>query len=403
MGSSTGTAERSAHERGIQVLLDVDSQPASKLPPRKYLREYDALLASYRRPSSLYSGWQLASTLALFVASWTGMYLSLSISYWLTLTLALPTSLLVVRLFIFQHDCGHRSFFRSKLANDMVGFVLGVLTFTPYHSWRREHAAHHACSGNLDRRRISGEILTMTVDEYREASWYERLYYRVYRHPLILFVIGAFIQFVIRQRCTYQLPKTWKKERRSVHLTNLALVVAAIGVSWLVGPWEFLITEGPVMMLAAGVGVWLFYVQHQYEDAFWERREDWDYVQAAMAGSSYYRLPKVLQWFTGSIGLHHIHHLDSRIPNYRLQQCHDAHPELQQVTEFSLLESISCIRAKLWDEEQHKMVGFAAANTPPSTRMISSQPNSARRPSGMRHRPARVPCASDRSSVTDHQ
>jgi len=349
------------------MLLKVKSLPPQAVSPAKTLRDYEPMLAPYRGASFWYSVFQLVSTLALFVISWTAMYLCLSISYWVTLALAVPTSLLVVRLFIFQHDCGHRSFFNSKKANDVVGWGLGLLTFTPYHCWRREHAAHHACSGDLDRRGRSGEIVTMTVDEYRNAGWKDRLFYRLYRHPLLLFGIGSLIQFVIRQRCTYQLPKTWKKERRSVHWTNACLLMLILFMSWLVGPWELLVVELPVMLLASATGVWLFYMQHQYEDAFWERGEDWDYVEAAMAGSSYYRLPKILQWFTGSIGLHHIHHLDFRIPNYRLQSCHDANVELQQVNEFSLLESFSCVHARLWDEEQRKMVGFAAAKRPRST------------------------------------
>jgi omega-6 fatty acid desaturase (delta-12 desaturase) len=280
--------------------------------------------------------------------------------------LAVPTALLVVRLFIFQHDCGHRSFFRSKTANDAVGFALGMLTFTPYYCWRRQHAMHHACSGDLDRRGKAGEILTMTVEEYRNASWFQRLYYRVYRHPLVLFGFGAFYQFIVRQRFTLQIPKSWKQERRSVHLTNAGLLLIVLTMSWLVGPWEFVLIEVPVMFLAAGIGVWLFYMQHQYEDAYWRRNKSWNYVEAAMAGSSYYRLPKILQWFTGSIGLHHIHHLDARIPNYRLQQCHDANPALQRVHEFSLRDSGACLHAKLWDEEQGKMVGFEAVRQPVS-------------------------------------
>ena len=346
------------------MLIDLEPPPTRATNPPRTLHDFEPMLAPYRGPSVWYSVWQLLSTLTLFVIGWTGMLFSLSVSYWLTLALAVPTALLVVRLFIFQHDCGHRSFFKSKPANDLVGGLLGLLTCTPYHCWRREQAAHHACSGDLDRRGRSGEIMTLTVDEYRDAGWRERLYYRIYRHPFVLFGIGAFIQFVVLQRLTCKLPNAWKKERRSVRKTNVALLLVVLFMSWLVGPWEFFAVELPVMTLAAMIGVWLFYMQHQYEDAFWERAENWDYVEAAMAGSSYYRLPKILQWFSGSIGLHHIHHLDSRIPNYRLQSCHDANPKLQQVNEFSLLDSISCVHARLWDEKKRKMVGFAAARRP---------------------------------------
>ncbi len=198
----------------------------------------------------------------------------------------------------------------------------------------------------------------MTVEEYRNAGRMQRLFYRIYRHPFVLFGLGAFWYFVISQRFPIDVPKTWKKERRSIYLTNAGLLLMVVAMCWLMGPRNFLLLEIPVVFLASGIGVWLFYMQHQYEDAFWAKSKDWDYVEAALAGSSYYRLPKILQWFTGNIGLHHIHHLDARIPNYLLQSCHDANPELQQVHEFSLWESISCVHAKLWDPEQQKMVGF---------------------------------------------
>lgn len=331
------------------------------------LQDFQSILAAYRGSNPRSSTMQLVSTLALLGLSWIAMYLCLSVSYWLTLALAVPSALLMVRLFILQHDCGHRSFFRSRRANDIVGFCLGILTFTPYECWRRQHALHHACSGDLDRRGKAGEILTMTVEEYRSAHWFTRLYYRAYRHPVVLFGIGAFYQFTIHQRFPFQVPKTWKKERRSVHLTNVGILLVVLAGCWAIGPWNFLIIELPVMFLAAGIGVWLFYMQHQYEDAFWERSKNWDFVDAALAGSSYYRLPKILQWFTGNIGLHHIHHLDARIPNYRLQPCHDANPQLQQVHEISLVDGIACISAKLWDEEQGKMVGFKDARRPQLT------------------------------------
>ncbi len=328
---------------------------------RKSLRDFEPQLSHFRKSSALRSLWQLSSTLTLFVALWAAMYWSLSISYWLTLLLAVPTSLLVVRLFIFQHDCGHRSFFKSKKANDLVGSFLGIITFTPYHAWRREHASHHATSGDLDRRGKSGEIWTMTVDEFNQAGWFRRLRYRAYRNPLVLFGLGPLYQFVIHHRLAFALPSAWKMERRSINQTNLGLLLTAIALSWLVGPVSFLIVQLPIIGLAAFIGVWMFYVQHQFEEAVWESGENWDYVQAALGGSSYYRLPKILQWFTGNIGLHHIHHLDSRIPNYNLQSCHDTNPEFQQVKQLSLLESLSCAKLRLWDERRHKMVGFDAA------------------------------------------
>jgi omega-6 fatty acid desaturase (delta-12 desaturase) len=242
---------------------------------------------------------------------------------------------------------------------------LSFITFTPYTYWRRTHAMHHACSGDLDRRGKSGEIFTLTVEEYRQAGWWQRLCYRIYRHPLVLFGVGPIVHFAICQRLTGKIPAAWKKERRSVHLTNAGLLLIALAMSWLVGPLTFLMVQIPIMVISASIGVWLFYMQHQYEAAYWKRGDDWDYVAAAMAGSSHYRLPGILRWFTGSIGLHHVHHLDARIPNYRLQQCHDDNPELQQVQEFTLWESLACAHWKLWDERQQKMVGFKSARVAP--------------------------------------
>lgn len=348
-------------ETGTQAPVVTTSSVAEEAPKRT-LRDLDPALAKYRGASTGRSIWQLASTTILFVGSWTAAYLSLSVSYWLTLPLCLLTALLAVRMFIFQHDCGHRSFFKSKKANDTVGFLLGLVTMTPYHGWRREHAIHHANSGDLDRRgRGQGEIRVMTVNEYRNASRMKRLLYRIYRSPPILFCLGPFYEFVIRQRFTFFLPKAWKRERRSVYWLNLMLAGAVALMCWLVGPLSFLMVHLPIILLSTQIGVWLFYVQHQYEEAFYEHAEQWDYVEAAMAGSSHYQLPKVLQWFTGNIGLHHIHHLDCRIPNYRLQRCHDEQPEMRAVKTLTIRESFKCIFVKLWDEDQKKMVGFKAA------------------------------------------
>ena len=330
------------------------------------LRDLEPYLADYRVSSDWQGAWQVVSTILLFIVLWAAMYLCLSVSYFLTLLLVLPTSLLLVRLFILQHDCGHRSLFRSKRTNDIVGSLLGIVTLTPYHCWRRKHAIHHANSGDLDRRgRGQGEIRVMTVDEYQAADWKARLKYRLYRNPFVLFCIGPAFEFMISQRFPSIVPKNWKRERWSIHLTNLAALAFIAALCWSLGTKEFLIIQVPVMVIAAQIGVWLFYVQHQYEEAFYERADDWDYVQAAMAGRSHNRLPRLLQWFTASIGLHHIHHLDSRIPNYRLQQCYDEQPRLRAAKELTLLESLQCVHFKLWDEEQEKMVGFGNAGRAP--------------------------------------
>jgi omega-6 fatty acid desaturase (delta-12 desaturase) len=302
----------------------------------------------------------LLNTLLPFFGMWYVMFRSLEWSYWLTLLLAVPTAGLLVRVFIIQHDCGHRSFFSSRWANDWLGAFCSLFTLTPFRLWRRSHSRHHSSSGNLHHRG-HGDVWVMTVDEYYGKPWYERLRYRFYRNPLILFFIGPLFAFSIVQRFTFGIPRSWRRERQSVHLTNVTLAVA-LGVAWLtVGLGPFLLVQVPVVMLAASVGSWLFYVQHQFEHAYWQPDERWDYVRSAIDGSSYYRLPRVLQWFTGNIGFHHVHHLDSRIPNYNLPNCHAAVPELQQAVTLGLSESVRCARLKLWDDRLQRMVTFREA------------------------------------------
>jgi len=301
---------------------------------------------------------QLATTAALFSAMLGVMGWASSDLYWLTLLLAIPAAGLLVRLFIIQHDCGHSSFFRSRAANDLVGRALSLLTFTPYDSWKRDHAAHHASTGNLDRRG-RGDVETMTVDEYRAASLARKLAYRLFRNPLVMVVLGAPINFILLQR----FPKGHElRDRRSIHsilLLDLALLVAFGLPCALFGSGPVLGAYLPVMILASWVGNWLFYVQHQFDDAHWARDEDWDFHEAALAGSSYFKLPPILQWFSGSIGLHHVHHLCSRVPNYRLQACLDAAPELNAIAKvITLRESLRCWRLSLWDERREVLVGF---------------------------------------------
>lgn len=315
------------------------------------------VLAQYRKPSPGRCVWQLLSSIIPFCMLWALMLFSLRYSYWITLALSVPTAGLLVRLFILQHDCGHGSFFKSKKINDAVGFVLGVLVLTPYHCWRREHALHHATSGDLDRRGY-GDVEMKTVNEYLRLTPLKRLAYRLHRNPFILFGVGPFVYFAILRRFTFDLDPSWKKERISIHATNLALLASILGVGWLVGYREFVMVHLPVAILASSLGVWMFYVQHTFEDTYWEHHDNWDFEAAAITGSSYYHLPRGLQWLTANIGFHHIHHLDSRIPNYRLQECFDRNPEFQQVTRLTIWQSLSCISFKLWDEKQGKMVGF---------------------------------------------
>jgi len=325
---------------------------------------WSARLAAFKNPDSRKSVWQLTSTGLLFAAACTLMYLSLGWGYWLTLLLAVPTAFLLVRLFIFQHDCGHGAFFRSARAADIVGSILGVITLTPYHYWKKVHAIHHATSGNLEHRGF-GDIDTLTVDEYLARSRWGRFKYRVYRHPAVLFGVGAVLQFFIRHRMPTMVPREWIRERRSVIWTDvgLAVVIVLMGVS--IGFGRFALVYLPLMTVSASVGVWLFYVQHQFEPTYWEHDERWAYNDAALAGSSYYRLPRLLQWATGNIGLHHVHHLNPRIPNYRLQEALGSVPELQQVTTLTLWESLRCVRLALWDERARRLVHFPKGTRQP--------------------------------------
>jgi omega-6 fatty acid desaturase (delta-12 desaturase) len=269
--------------------------------------------------------------------------------------LAILAGGLLVRVFIIFHDCGHGSFFKSRGANDAVGFISGILTFTPYYHWRWEHAIHHASAGHLDKRG-TGDVWTMTVQEYLESSRWKRFAYRLARNPFILFVLAPLFLFIARQR--FPSPKASRRERHSVYMMNLAILGMAIALSWTFGIWTYLLIQIIIMMVAGGAGVWLFYVQHQFEGVYWERGEDWSFVAAALEGSSFYKLPRVLQWFSGNIGFHHIHHLSPRIPNYNLEKCHRADPLFQQVKPTTLLSSLKSFSFRLWDEPQKRLISF---------------------------------------------
>ncbi len=314
-------------------------------------------LMGYASPDVKKSVFQLLNTAIPFALMWGAMYFSLAYSYWITLALSVPTALLLVRLFIVQHDAGHGSFFKSHKANDRVGFWIGLLTLSPYHYWQKTHAIHHASSGNLDKRGF-GDIDTLTVQEYLSLSPWGKFKYRVYRHPITMFVVGPFFQFVIFHRMPTNIPRSWKREWRSIHLTNLALAGVLVLAGLTGGLKNFLLVQGPITYVASVLGAWLFFIQHQYESTYWRHSAGWDYFDAAVKGSSYYVLPKILQWFTGSIGLHHIHHYNSRIPNYKLQQCYDENPEFQNVTRLTIKTSLHCFRLALWDEEKNKLVAF---------------------------------------------
>ena len=301
---------------------------------------------------------QLVTTATPFVALLAVMAWASHDRYWLTLLLAIPAAGLLVRLFVIQHDCGHSSFFRSRAANDFAGRALSILTLTPYYSWKRDHAAHHASTGNLDRRG-RGDVETMTVVEYQASSPLRKLSYRLFRNPLVMVMLGAPINFILLQRFPKPHELRNAKSLRSILWLDFGLLVAFGLACLLFGARPVFGTYLPVIIIASWIGNWLFFVQHQFDGAHWERDGEWDFHVAALSGSSYFKLPPVLQWFSGNIGLHHVHHLCSRVPNYRLQACLDAAPELQEIAKvITLRESLSCWRRALWDERRNLLVAF---------------------------------------------
>ncbi len=298
--------------------------------------------------------------MAPFVALWVIMSVAVQNGFWPALILAVPAAGFLVRLFLIQHDCGHGAFFRHRLANDWIGRVLGVLTLTPYDVWRSSHAMHHATTGHLDRRGM-GDIGTLTVREYQALSFWRRVQYRLYRHPIVMFAIGPAHLFILQHR----VPMGWIRGGWwpwiSTMSTNLAIAALVGAVVWLVGIKLFLIVHLPIVLMAASLGVWLFYVQHQFAETLWDRDPNWDMHEAALHGSSHYDLPSVLRWFTANIGVHHVHHLNSRIPYYRLPRTLEDHPQLKEISRLTLLESLRCVRFTLWDEERRRLVPFDAA------------------------------------------
>jgi omega-6 fatty acid desaturase (delta-12 desaturase) len=348
--SSSTSTQRSAPVREITVPSEAILEET-----RKTWRQ---AVAAYQSPDLRRSMWQLANSVGPYVMLWYVAYRLQEISFLLALPVQVLAAGFLVRVFIIFHDCGHGSFFTSRRANDVVGYLTGVLTFTPYHDWRMEHARHHATAGDLDRRGL-GDVWTMTVTEYRESPLSRRLAYRLYRNPLVMFGLGPLYSFVIKQR----LPRaqTGPRGRKSVHLTNLALVVIFGTLFMTIGVGATLAVQLPILAIGGAAGIWLFYVQHQFEDVYWERRDKRDFVAVAMLGSSFYELPRILRWFSGNIGFHHIHHLSPSIANYRLPACHREQEVFQTVTPLKLRSSLKSLRLRLYDEESRRMVGFSAA------------------------------------------
>lgn len=311
-------------------------------------------------PDARRASFQLVTTLALLAGFVTTIHLVHPTSIALALLLALPTAGLLVRTFIFMHDCAHGSFFASRALNDGVGRVTGVLTLTPFAQWRRDHALHHASSGDLDRRG-HGDVPTLTVREYLAKSRRNRLLYRTIRHPLSL-LLGGPVHLIVGQRFRGKSKATAARQVASVWWTNAAIAALVVTALVTVGWKSLLLAYALPYYLAAMAGVWLFYVQHQFEDAYWESHARWNYVDAALRGSSHLRLPRVLQWFTGSIGLHHVHHVAPRIPNFRLQSCHDAAPLFARSPVITLSSGMAALRLALWDEDRGRLVRFRDVN-----------------------------------------
>jgi omega-6 fatty acid desaturase (delta-12 desaturase) len=320
---------------------------------RRNTRVYEA--SELRR-----SLWQLANSFVPFIALCALMYWSLTVSIALTAALAVAAACFVVRIFIIQHDCGHGSFFRSRAANHAVGTLCSLVTLTPYLLWRRQHAGHHSHWNNLDRRLSGSDIYSgcLTLAEYRQLSGLRQRLYRLVQHPAISWLVLPPFVFLLLYRVPFDTPRAWQRERRAVHLTNLAVLAVFLALGFALGFGPVLLIQGTVISIAAIGGVWLFSVQHRFETTLWARQPAWHPVSAALEGSSYLELPPLLQWITGNIGFHHVHHLNPRIPNYRLEACHEAIPALQTAFVMKPWHGLKAWRAALWDEETARMVPF---------------------------------------------
>jgi omega-6 fatty acid desaturase (delta-12 desaturase) len=328
------------------------SQQSTKSEWRKNIKPYE-------NTDLKHSVWQMVNTLIPFFILWYVAYLSLSISYAITLILSVVAGGFLVRIFIIFHDCCHKSFFNSRMANNILGVCTGILTFFPYHKWANEHNIHHATSANLDKRG-TGDIWTLTITEYISSSWLKRFTYRLYRNPILMFGLGPTLVFLIQNRFNRKGAKL--KERLNTYFTNISLVFILGILCWVIGWQSFLLIEIPIFLISGAAGVWLFFIQHTFEDSYFEREAEWCYVKAAMEGSSFYKLPSVLRWMTGNIGFHHIHHLSSRIPNYNLQKVHEQNPIFQQTKTITLMKSLESIKMCIWDEGNKKFITFKEAS-----------------------------------------
>ncbi len=324
-------------------------------------RAWTKVLAQYRQPDMFRSIFEIFVTALPFALLWALCAVAVVNGYWWGLALTIPAAGFLVRLFMLQHDCGHGSLFTQRGLNDWTGRIIGIVTFTPYDYWRRTHAVHHATTGNLDKRGI-GDVDTLTVREYHSLSWRGRLRYRLYRHPLMMFGVGPAWLFVCQYRLPFGLMRAGLQPWTSTIVTNLSIVLLAAGLIWLIGLKAFLLVQLPIILMAATAGVWLFYVQHQFEETHWSESDEWNFQNAALHGSSHYVLPGVLRWFTGNIGIHHVHHLSSKVPFYRLPEVLKDHPELGDIGRITILESFQCVKLVLWDEQSKRLVSFREAH-----------------------------------------
>jgi omega-6 fatty acid desaturase (delta-12 desaturase) len=327
-------------------------------------KELIQTLSLYAKPDHRKALYQITNTFIPYIGLWVLMIYSVAqgFSVWITLLLSVAASGFLVRLFVLFHDCCHGAFFPGRMGNRLFGYLVGILTFTPFEDWKRTHVIHHSNSGDLDNRGV-GDIWTLTVEEYLSASRSKRIAYRIFRNPLVLFSITPLVLFLIVHR--FPSPGAKKRENFSVIFTNAAIAMLIVVMSLTVGFQNYLLIQFPTILVAASIGTWLFYIQHQYEDVYWSRTNDWDLTRSGLEGSSYYQLPAVLQWLVGNIGLHHIHHVRANIPNYNLQRCYNEVPALQDVTPLTLRKSFQSLWLNLWDEEEQKLVSFRSISGVP--------------------------------------
>lgn len=312
-------------------------------------------ISPYETAQTKFSVMQIINTMIPFILLWFLAYKSLSVSYMITIAICIIAAGFLVRIFIIFHDCCHQSFFKSKFANQLLGTITGILTLCPYEQWKHSHSIHHATSGNLNKRG-TGDVWLLTVDEYATSPLWRKVSYRIYRNPIVMFGIGPIYIFLLAYR--FNVNGARRKERLNTYITNIAIVTLIGLLCWAIGWKNFLLVQGPIFFISGSLGIWLFYVQHQFEDSYFENQDEWDYVKAAIEGSSYYKLPKVLQWLTGNIGFHHIHHLSPRIPNYHLEDVHNKHVANEQVQTITLISSLRSLKFRLWDEHNKKFVSF---------------------------------------------